>query len=354
MTADRPPISAVNAAEKVWSRAPCRLGLSLSNESPVVGTVALVQRAEELGLSEIWLPESGHGRGIFTVVASAAAATRRTTLGIGIVNPFWRHPSVIAMEAAALDEMSGGRVNLGIGAALWTLRALGEADGRTERPLAAMVEALRILRALLHGEAGVEGEVFPVRADAALAFRPIRPIPLYVGAVNAGMLRASGRWADGVELGAIVSPGYVRWSWDRIVEGARAAGRDPASLDLASNVLVSVDRDHRAARDAVRHVLAYYAGRVEPVVLSTSGADPEEIARVRRVAAAEGADAAAGLVSDGLIDTFAAAGDPDHVAARLREYAAAGLRGLNAWYVLGPDPDLAMTLLAREVRDRVL
>ncbi len=96
------------------------------------------------------------------------------------------------------------------------------------------------------------------------------------------MLRASGAWADGVELGALVSPGYVGWSWEHISAGAVAAGRDPSTLDLASNVLVSVDRDARLARDAVRRVLAYYAARVEPVVLTTSGADPDELTRVRR------------------------------------------------------------------------
>jgi 5,10-methylenetetrahydromethanopterin reductase len=319
----------------------------------VAETVAIAARAEELGLSEVWLPESRHGRGVFTVAALVAAATRRIGIGVGIVNPFWRHPSLIAMEAAALDEASSGRSMLGVGAALWTLRALGEADTRTDRPLAAMVEALRVLGALLHGAEGIDGQVFPVRADASLDFRVGRRIPIYVGAVNAGMLRTSGRWADGVELGAIISPGYVRWSWDRVAEGAEAAGRDPTVLDLAGNVLLSVDEDATAARDAVRRVLAYYTGRVEPVVLSTSGADPEEVARVREVAEVRGADAAAELVTDGMIDTFAAAGSPDHVAARLREYAEAGLRGLNAWYVIGPRPDEALRVLAEEVRPAV-
>jgi 5,10-methylenetetrahydromethanopterin reductase len=336
------------------SAAPLRLGLSLSNEDPVAETVAKVVLAEELGLGEVWLPESRHGRGVFTVAACVAAATQRIDIGIGIVNPFWRHPSVIAMEAAALDEVSGGRLKLGLGAALWTLKALGEADPRTQRPLTAMVEAIRIVRALLRGEKGVDGEVFTVRADAALDFGPIRPVPVYVGAVSERMLQASGAWADGVELGAIVSPGYVRWSWEQIVQGATAIGRDPSELDLASNVLVSVDRDALAARDAVRHVLAYYAARVEPVVLDTSGADPDEVSRVQRAVRDHGVDEGARLVTDAMIDTFAAAGDPEHVALRLREYVDAGLRGLGAWYVLGPDPRRGMTLLATEVRDRVL
>src|SRR5712692_5097403 len=150
--------------------APRRLGVALSNEVPVAETVALAQRAEALGFSEVWLPESSHGRGVFTVAASVAAATHCILIGIGIVNPFWRHPSLIAMEAAALDEASHGRLMLGVGAALWTLRTLGEADTRTERPLTAMIEALRIIRGLLRGEPGIDGQVFAVRADAKLDF----------------------------------------------------------------------------------------------------------------------------------------------------------------------------------------
>jgi 5,10-methylenetetrahydromethanopterin reductase len=242
-----------------------------------------------------------------------------------------------------------------LGAALWTLRALGEADPRTARPLTAMIEAIRVVRGMLRGERGIDGDVFTVRADAHLDFAPAGPaVPIYVGAVNGRMLRASGQWADGVQLGAIVSPGYARWSWDQIALGATDVGRDPAVIDLASNVLVSVDRDARAARQAVRHVLAYYMHRVEPVVLSTSGADPDEVERVRLAVSTSGVDAGAQLVTEKLIDVFAAAGNPDHVVARLHEYVAAGLRGVLAWHVLGPDRARALTLLADEVRAHVV
>jgi 5,10-methylenetetrahydromethanopterin reductase len=327
-----------------------RLGVSLSNEAPVAETLALAQAAERLGLAEVWLPESRHGRGVFTVAAQVAARTSRVGIGIGVVNPFWRHPSAIAMEAAALDEASGGRLSLGVGAALWTLRALGEADIRTDRPLAAMAEALQIIRALVSDGPPPEPKVYAARSDVHLDFSTFRPkLPIYVGAVNARMLEISGALADGVELGAITSPGYVRWAWERVAAGAVAAGRDPATLDLASNVLISVDADRHAARDATRSVLAYYLHRVEGVVVDTSGADPDEVQAVRLAVRADGVAAGARLVTDHLIDTFAAAGDPDEVAARLREYTDAGLRGLFAWYVFGPEPLKGLELIGREV-----
>jgi 5,10-methylenetetrahydromethanopterin reductase len=331
-----------------------RLGLALSNEAPIAETVALACRAEELGFSEVWLPESGHGRGLFTVAASVAAATRRVQIGIGVVNPFWRHPSVIAMEAAALDEVSHGRALLGLGAGLWTLKALGEADERTERPLIAMTEAIRIVRALVRGEPGPTATLFRARSDARLEFlRTRRSIPVYVGAVNARMLRIAGAWADGVQLGAIVSPGYARWSRLQVERGAAEAGRYSGDVDLASNVLLSIDRDARAARDAVRQVLAYYIHRVEPVVLSTSGADPDRLEYIRATVLSTGVEAAARLLDDETIDTFAAAGNPDHVTERLHAYVKAGVYGVLAWHVIGPNRERSLNLLAETVLPRL-
>jgi 5,10-methylenetetrahydromethanopterin reductase len=323
-----------------------RLGISLSNELPVADTVAFAESAERLGFAEAWLPESRHGRSVFTVAAQIAARTSRLGIGIGVVNPFWRHPSVIAMEAAALDEASGGRVRLGVGAALWTLRALGEDDPRTGRPLTAMREALGIIRFMVSGGPRPDPWIFTAGADTHLDFRATRPrLPVYVGAVNARMLEASGALADGVQLGAITSPGYVRWARDRVTAGARDAGRDPADVDLAANVLVSVDGD-AAAREATRTVLAYYLHRVEGVVTGTSGADPEQVETVRRAVTDGGIAAGARSVTDSLIDVFAAAGDPDQVAARLHDYTAAGLCG-------GPRPHRGLELLATEVAPKL-
>jgi 5,10-methylenetetrahydromethanopterin reductase len=327
-----------------------RLGISLANDRPVAETVALARRAEALGVAEVWIPEVNHGRAGTSVAAVVAAATSRIGIGIGVLNMFWRHPSLLAMEAATIDEISGGRLRFGIGPAVWSLRNLGEADERIKRPLTATVETLRIIRGLLRSEPGLDGGVFPVRADARLDFTPLRPdIPLYVGAVNAKMLEASGTLADGVELGAITSPGYVRWARGRVAAGAARAGRDISEIDFIGNVLVSVDRDREAARRATRRVLAHYLYRVEAVVTDTAGADPDAVADARRAWPELGPDAAADRLADGLIDVFAAAGDPDDVRSRLGEYVDAGLQAPLAWAVLGPDPEASLQLLVEEV-----
>jgi len=195
--------------------------------------------------------------------------------------------------------------------------------------------------------------VFIVRQDARLDFQPLRrDIPVYVGAVNQRMLRATGALADGAYLGAITSPGYTAWAANQLAHGAVSTGRT-TEVDLVANVLTSVSRDPRAARTAVKRVLAYYLWRVEGVVVDTAGADPEAVAEVRRTVAAHGAQAGAQRVSDHLVETFAAAGDPEQVAQRLHAYAQAGLDGALAWHVLGPDPEEGLRLLATNVRPLV-
>jgi 5,10-methylenetetrahydromethanopterin reductase len=337
------------------SNAPIRFAVSLQNDRPVAETVAHARLAESLGYEELWTNENGHFRGIFTIASTIAANTSKATIGLGIVNPFHRHPSVIAMEAAALDEASGGRLMLGIGAAQWNLRNLGEADPRTERPYTSTVEAIQIIRALLRGEPVPVSEQFTVSTNATLDFEPIRrELPVYAGAVNERMLRASGAYADGVELGAVMSTGYVRWAIDIINQGAADAGRIPGSQDIAAPLMVSVGADARAARDAVRTQLAYYLHRVEKVVYAYSGTDLDDIQKVRDVTSAEGVEAGAKVVTDEQIDTFAIAGDTTLAIRRFREYAEAGIRGLIIQHIAGPQRVEGLTLIAKEVVPHVL
>jgi 5,10-methylenetetrahydromethanopterin reductase len=334
---------------------PLRFAVSLQNDRPIAETIELARLAEALGYAEIWTNENGHYRGIFTTASTIAAHTTAAQIGLGIVNPFHRHPSVIAMEAAALDEASGGRLKLGIGAAQWNLRNLGEADERTQRPYTSTVEAIRIIRALLRGDPVPASEQFTVSTQARLDFEPLRrDLPVYAGAVNERMLRAAGAYADSVELGAIMSAGYVRWALGVISQGAAAVGRDPASQDIAAPLMVSVGADATAAREAVKTQLAYYLYRVEKVVYAHSGADADAIRRVREVTAEQGPEVGAALVTDEMIDTFAVAGDTGLAIRRFREYAQAGIRGLIIQHVAGPERAEGLTLIAKEVIPHVL
>jgi len=330
------------------------LGLSLSNEDPLASTVSLAQRADELGFDEVSIPESRQHRAVFSATAAVLCRTRKIRVRIGIANPVTRHPAVLAMEAATLAEIAGPeRLRFGIGAAEWTVKALGYAPDDW-RPFTHTVEATRAIRRLLDGQdIGFTPTTFPGKTTTKLDFVPMGPIAIDLGAVNARMMQAAGEFADGVQLGAITSPAYTAWACGQIALGAANANRDASKLLISGNVLTSVGRDRAEARDAVRRVLAYYLWRVEGVVVEQSGADPEAVAAVRNAMTNGGPYAAASAVGDELIDTFAVAGTVDDIVVGLARFSDAGLQLPLAWYTFGPDVDWALDALAREVAPAV-
>lgn len=329
-------------------------GLSLSNEDPTAHTLAIAAEAERLGFDEVSLPESRLFQSVTSAAAAALAATSEITVRVGIANPVFRHPVLLALEAATLADIGPGRLRFGLGAAEWTVRRFEMAPERW-RPLTNTVEAVRAVRRLTAGQdLGFAPTTFKASPDLRLDLPPTEPVPVDVGAVNARMMTESGRHADGVQLGAITSPGYTRWARRLLDEAAAAAGRDPGNLLVSANVLTSVGPDRAAARAAVRPVLAYYLARVEGVVVDEAGTDPEAVAAVRAAVASGGVEKGAAAVSESLIDVFAAAGAVDEVVERFSAFADAGLDLPLAWYTFGPDRAEGVRLLAEQVRPRIL
>ena len=125
-----------------------RLSVRLHGLAPK-SCVSLACTAEAHGYASVWFAENPSDRGLLPAASACAAATSRIRIGIGIVNPYTRHPTLIAMEFGALDELAEGRALLGIGSGIG---AQIERLGYRYRPLAAMQDAIRIVRALLAGD----------------------------------------------------------------------------------------------------------------------------------------------------------------------------------------------------------
>jgi 5,10-methylenetetrahydromethanopterin reductase len=329
------------------------LGLSLSNEESAAATLALVRDADRLGFDEVSLPESRRHRSVIAMAAAALVQTEQVVVRIGIANPVTRHPVVLAMEAATLEDLGPGRVRFGIGAAEWTVKALGW-DPEGWKPYTNTVEAVRAVKRLTAGQSlGFEPSTFLAPADTVLDLPSPAPVPVDIGAVNKRMMEAVGEVADGVQLGAITSVAYTRWAVDRIAAGAKRAGRDGRELLVTGNVLTSVGESRAKARGAVREVLAYYLARVEGVVVDLAAADLEAVAAVRTAVAERGVEVGAKTVSESLIDTFAVAGTVEEVVDGLLAFADAGMHVPLLWHTLGPDPTKAVEVLARDVRPAI-
>ena len=285
------------------------LGVSLRD----IGVTADVLRgwadaAEAGGYSGIWVPDVG-GHDAVTTLATFAGTTRRVLLGTGVMPVFSRPPLVIAQTAATLDDLSGGRfvLGLGAGARFSTERWFG---ARWSDPFARLEAAVAAIRAVT---AGQEVDGF------GLGFPPTRPrLPVMLAALNPRMLAFAGRLGDGVLLNWLpldAVPDAVA----QVRKAATEAGRDPAAVVVACYVRACVGDLGQLAGDLRPQVLTYLQSPAYAAMLRRSG-----ITDVDRVAAA-GPDERTGLVSDQTIDALVATGTADQLAARLEAYRQAGV-----------------------------
>src|SRR5262245_56009695 len=127
-----------------------RLSMRLHGGLTPQQCVALARAADAAGLGGIWFAENPFARGILPAAAACAVATQNVRIGAGVFNPFNRHPSLIAQEIGALDELAQGRVCVGIGSGVGS--AVERMGFSYDRPLTALREAIAIVRALLRGE----------------------------------------------------------------------------------------------------------------------------------------------------------------------------------------------------------
>jgi 5,10-methylenetetrahydromethanopterin reductase len=287
--------------------------------------IAYARMAEELGFGACWVPEDYFYRGAFTIASALACATNRIQIGLGVVNPFTRHPALIAMEFAALNELAPGRTMLGIGAGVsaWMdqMRVAHPVPGRAIR------EAVEIIRRIFRGErVSFGGKVFQTDKVALSFDAPEKEIAIHVGVVGPKNLAMAGGIADGVLLSAMTSPAYARFALEHVRKGMEAAGRTDEP-EMGAFVLASVSENEREARDAIKPLLAalisLMSSQAELALFASAGMDPDEVRRFGEVYA--GGELPVRLVSDRIIDTFAIAGGPDRCREGLRKIIDAGI-----------------------------
>ena len=141
----------------------------------------LARAAEASGFHTVWFAENAFNRGALPAAAVCVAATRRIGIGIGVFNPYNRHPTLMTMEIGALDELAQGRVRLGIGSGI--AAATRRMGLQPDRPVAAVRDAITIVRGMLAGEeVNYTGRVFSA-FNVKLEYKALRPdIPLLVAA----------------------------------------------------------------------------------------------------------------------------------------------------------------------------
>jgi alkanesulfonate monooxygenase SsuD/methylene tetrahydromethanopterin reductase-like flavin-dependent oxidoreductase (luciferase family) len=307
-----------------------RTGLTLWGFSVGVrACVDLAVLAEERGFDSVFMVEGVFSNDALTTVAGMAGRTSRITIGTGIANIYLRHPVMLGIAAAAIAEMSGGRLVLGLGPN--NAEMVGRAGLAWRDPREALRDTTESVRAVFAGK-GLPG------------LRPLspvsHPVPVHWAAMALKTCQAAGAHADGLML-YLCSRDRYRRAVERMEIGARGARRDPAEVAVSVLVPAFLHDDLPAARQAAREFLVHYAGMPHYAKAFEASGFSAEMNGVRK-AMSEGAPAAAmSALSDRLLDEVLLVGPP----ARCRERLAALHEAGVTWVLLGPqrvgDRDLA-------------
>jgi 5,10-methylenetetrahydromethanopterin reductase len=306
-------------------------GVVLQGIDPPADFGGMVEEIEALGFSHLWLTDSSlHARNCYAYLTLAAARSSRLLLGTAVTNPVTRHPAITAAAAATVDEISGGRLTLGIGAGDRPLLALGLRPS----PLATLEAAIDGIRRLWRGEEVDLRSGFSLNS-AHLRF-PARPdIPVFLSASGPKTLELAGRIGDGVILLVGLFPEAVDWATAQVAEGARKAGRPRPHVAVFA--YGAIDEDEAAALENARSIAAWFP-QTAPHICDLAGLPREIVNRVREAYQGgefQEAAAAARQLPDSFVRKVALAGNREHAMGQIRAVLGAGADSMHVFPIGG-------------------
>jgi 5,10-methylenetetrahydromethanopterin reductase len=314
---------------------PYRWSAPESERETIRSAIAAVVEAERAGFDAAWASEDPDSWDAIAVLSAAAAQTERIGMATGVVNPFYRHPALLAASFSTLDRISRGRARMGLGRGQveWYQRSLGI---ETREPLRRLEEAILLLRQWWR-------EPYVATSDGPLGvaawergFGPLQArLPIILAAAGPKAVDLAGRLADGILFNELTSADAMR----RLIAAARAAaagvGRDPGSLTFIARPGLVITDDPEPVLERLKTRIAMIntlpgMGRL----IETEGFDvPRILDAVRRVmriddVLAEGGafadvrragdlEAARSVVPSALINELAIVGSIDHVRQRI-------------------------------------
>lgn len=286
-------------------------------ELPSETVIEASREAERLGLHSVWLSEAYFGRDAITLAAVLARSTETILIATGVVNPYTRHPALLAMTFATLAELAPGRIIYGLGTSEpnW-MRDLGY---DFSRPRSAVVEAMDVYERMLARETvTLKGKTTEVR-EARLMFRPDPAIPpIVLAAVGPRMCELARDRAAGVLLpvGGTELP--------RVVRGR--LGDVPEDFMVGMTIPLAVDEDRSAAIARVRPTIAGLVSVPEgEAILEMSGIDPALATALREAIARDGFRQGMATLTDDVVAALSVVGDERACLDRIGAFCDAGV-----------------------------
>jgi 5,10-methylenetetrahydromethanopterin reductase len=214
----------------------------------------LARLAEEGGYDGLWYADEKFYRDPYLSLLYVASETKRLKLGVGVTDPFTRHPAITAMAAATLAELIPGRFHLGIGAGYSGLYSLGI---RREKPATAMREGIQLMRRLWSGEEfDYHGDLVHFSRGRLDFTPPGNRVPITIAATGRKMLELAGEIADDIMIGDYASERTLGVAMDHLRIGATRSGRSLADCSIAARVNVALGEDSASAIQAMKRSVA--------------------------------------------------------------------------------------------------
>jgi 5,10-methylenetetrahydromethanopterin reductase len=329
--------------DSAWTR---ELGVGLMGRRAPAHVARWSRAAERAGLGSIWLVEDYFQPGAYAIAGAAAGATERVVIGLGVLNPFTRHPAVLAMETATLTGIAPRRIVLGLGTS--NRRWIEEQMGLPfKTPHAVLAECVDVLRRLLSGDTVThEGVAFTLR-DVRLECEVPAVPPILLGVKGPKALDLAGEIADGVHGSVLSSPPHIQ-RVRAITNAARTRAGRTAPFCVLAYVPVSVAANGAIARDRTRPFLAKYLALLHgQTIIADAGISTETTARLRD-AIATSHDATT-LITDDIVETLTVSGTPADCRASLRRWADAGLDAPIAVPMPGTNVEEQLALYGTEL-----
>ena len=298
------------------------IGLGLAARGDPADAVEWARRARDAGLESVWTHDSYFERDAVTFTTAIAQAIALDggdpgfRVALGALNPYTRHPVVLAMTGAALDEILPGQIVMGLGTGLpLRLKQMGipydpaTAVGRVS-------EAIDQVRALWAGERLPSAT--PGLPPIQPMFAPTHRIPISIAAYRKEFVALAGQKADGYLARPAESIPSLRGILKRLRAAATEAGRDPDSIETAGYLLSLVDRTRREALNRAKRepFVIYMMSVLSDISLGRAGFEPELRDRIAAAWRAEDYTTAGNLIPDELLDAFMLCGTSEDVAAK--------------------------------------
>jgi 5,10-methylenetetrahydromethanopterin reductase len=307
-----------------------RISIRVDGSMHPAECVELAKAADAAGLAGVWFAENAFARGILPAAAACAVATQKVQINAGVFNPYNRHPTMMAMEIGALDELSNGRVTLSIGAGI--MSATEKMGMSAEKPVPALRDSLIIVRGLLQGkEVDYSGRSYSAR-KVRLDYQSRAHIPVYLAGRGNLTVKLAGEAADGLVISNMCSVEFSRRVAKLMRSSRRAAGRDVPG-DVVQYMPCATHSESSKAKDAAKRMVGemlprYWAlgqklGSAKDALLSGTNISEEDFSRsASRILAG---DDPAQVLDDRYALAFSLSGKPEECLALARKYKAAGI-----------------------------